>query len=434
MLRSTNRKPGRPTAHFRTRNGDRIEGLMRLKDGRWRASGPEKFTFTERDEDLAVMRYRQWLDLKQGGQLLRIPVATRHSTSGSTNHIVNTVFHPHVETDLETGTSTRAAYPDAIWLWVRNEILTRPKFVAQMTGIEQIGYLAELVKPQPSPTLREVGELYFSKAKISDHWRVKSRLFWGEFCDSVDVTKLRELTQELVADYKADVLDAPPSPTYVKHRFGQIKTIINYSKQWGKWAEDRTRALGYCAMLIPPSSTTLNPSPIAREHFQVLFEAADASTQAILLLALNCCMYANEVADLRWFDFNFDEGTMVADRGKTGVARVAVLWPRTMEALRKLHKINDHLFVTDATKQPHNANTITKAFRKLRTPVGLDTVKFCHLRDGAYTAAVEAEGIQYEHARVLAGHRLGMSDHYVKRRPKLVSAACAAIQAAYFPM
>ena len=301
-----------------------------------------------------------------------------------------------------------------------------------MTGIEQIGYLADLPKPKPSPTLKEVGELYFSKSKVSDHWRVKSRLFWGEFYDSVEVTKLREVTQEHVADYKADVLDAPPSTTYVKHRFGQIKTIINYSKQWGKWAEDRTRALGYCAILIPPPSMTLDPSPIAREHFQVLFDAADDQAKAILLLALNCCMYANEVADLRWPDFNLDDGTMVADRGKTGVARVAVLWPQTIEALRKLPRITECLFVTEATKQPHNANTVTKAFRKLRAPAGLETVKFCHIRDGAYTAAVEAAGVQYEHARVLAGHRLGMSDHYVKRRPRLVASACAAIEAAYF--
>jgi hypothetical protein len=45
------------------------------------------------------------------------------------------------------------------WAWVREQILTRPQYVAQMTGIEQIGYLTDLVKLEPSPGLEEVGNL-----------------------------------------------------------------------------------------------------------------------------------------------------------------------------------------------------------------------------------------------------------------------------------
>ena len=33
---------------------------MRLGDGRWRASGPEKYTFSEPDEQLAVLHFHQW--------------------------------------------------------------------------------------------------------------------------------------------------------------------------------------------------------------------------------------------------------------------------------------------------------------------------------------------------------------------------------------
>jgi integrase len=284
-----------------------------------------------------------------------------------------------------------------------------------------------------SPILDEVGNLYFEKAKISDHWRTKSRLFWQEFCDSVDVPTLRELTQEKVADYKADVLDAPPSPTYVKHRFGQIKTILAYSKAWGKWAEDRTRALAYCSILIPPAAVSLDPQPIDRSHFHDLLAAADDQMKAILLLALNACMYGNEVADLHWADLHLDDGVLIADRGKTKVARVAVLWPRTIDVLQRLPRTTDTIFLTAATKQQHNANTLGKAFRRLRTATKIpDTVKVSHVRDGAYTAACEGQGVQYEHVRILAGHRSGMSDHYVKRRPKIVEDACAAIERAYF--
>jgi len=64
MLKTPSKKTGRPIAVYKTASGTRVPGLMRLKDGRWRASGPEKYTFSEPNEDLAVARFRQW-ELKQ---------------------------------------------------------------------------------------------------------------------------------------------------------------------------------------------------------------------------------------------------------------------------------------------------------------------------------------------------------------------------------
>jgi hypothetical protein len=52
------------------------------------------------------------------------------------------------------------------------------------------------------------------------------------------------------------------------------------------------------------------------------------------------------------------------------------------------------------------------------------------VRDSSYTAAVEA-GIDLNVCKLLAGHSTGISDHYVKRRPQMVAAACDAIAKAY---
>ncbi|MGC4033090.1 MAG: hypothetical protein QM754_15410 [Tepidisphaeraceae bacterium] len=60
MVKSTSGR-GRPKAIYRPkRKGDPVVGLMRLKDGRWRASGPEKYTFSESDETLAIAHFREW--------------------------------------------------------------------------------------------------------------------------------------------------------------------------------------------------------------------------------------------------------------------------------------------------------------------------------------------------------------------------------------
>jgi integrase len=256
-------------------------------------------------------------------------------------------------------------------------------------------------------------------------------LFWSEFRESVDVLSLRELTQEHVVGYADMVLDASQTPTHARQRFGAIKAIINYPTKRGKWAEDAKRALALCAVLVPPKKSPVDPKPISRDVFQALHRAADTQMKALLLVALNAAMYGGEVTALSWGDLDLNKGILSTARGKTGIVRVAVLWPRTVAALRKLPKSADAIFVTRGTKMQHNYQTLYKAFKSLRSSAKHVDVQFAQIRDGAYTAAVEA-GIELDVCRILAGHATGISDHYIKRRPQMVAAACAAIEKAYF--
>lgn len=248
---------------------------------------------------------------------------------------------------------------------------------------------------------------------------------WAEFCDSVGVRTLRELTQDHLLTFRDEIEDVANSPTYTKHRFGQIKTILRFPKKQGKWALDCDKALAFAAVLVPPSAVCLDPHPISREDWTELYTHSKGTVRAILLLALNACMYGSEVADTRWNDLNLDKGTLVARRNKTTVARIAMLWPETIEALRGVPRLTPFVFHTDATRMVHNANTATKAFRRLRKQLGLNHVKFCHLRDGAYTAAIQGN-VEFQQAQMLAGHRVGIADHYILRRPDLVKDACEA--------
>jgi hypothetical protein len=83
-----------------------------------------------------------------------------------------------------------------------------------------------------------------------------------------------------------------------------------------------------------------------------------------------------------------------------------------------------------------NGNVGNKMWRRLREKTEgrvPESVKFADVRDGAYTAAIN-EGAHPDHARILAGHRVaGTTDHYVKRQPRIVADACAAIEKVYFP-
>lgn len=99
-----------------------------------------------------------------------------------------------------------------------------------------------------------------------------------------------------------------------------------------------------------------------------------------------------------------------------------MLWPRTIEGLENLPHESDYVFecMSHFMAAP-TANAVQKYWRALRTAAGVSNkVKFADLRDAAQTAAAEA-GVPIEQVRVLAGQRTaGVTDHYVKRRPRLV--------------
>lgn len=168
--------------------------------------------------------------------------------------------------------------------WMRHQLFERPKWCANVCGIEQLGYLDQIKKPEPSPTLAEVGELFQGK-DLQRNWKDKCKAFWQEFTDIVGVTTLREITQDKVIDY-ADYVEAyrregdernPEgySATYVRQRYEAVKSIINYPPKRGKWAEDCTRVYALTKVLQKPEQNAANPSPIDPAHFSELLDHAD---------------------------------------------------------------------------------------------------------------------------------------------------------------
>lgn len=435
-------------------NNETVDGLYRCTDGRWRivATGTK---FSESDARLAVLRFRREEAKRRGTEaLVQLPLprfdsaddlhgaveflirnelgAAEHRASGDDSLVLK------IPANTDPMALLRAFPDEALWAHVRNEVIQRPQYVAQMTGIEQIGYLADIPKPVPSPTLDEVGNFFFEKKKkkLSTNWRAKCRAFWKEFVDFVAVPKLRDLTQEHFVDY-ADMIDGAVvedhrGPSYARQRFEAIKSIINHPPKRGKWTDDCKRVHSFTAVLVKPEASAADPQPVSREDFHGLYNAANEQMKAILLVALNCCMYGGEAAALEWRDIDLAKRTVSTDRAKTRVVRIAVLWERTVTALNALPRRTEAVFITDGTKMQHNYQTVYKAFKAIRTATKLHHVQLAHIRDGAYTSACEADNVQAHHAEMLAGHGTGAKDRYVKRRPKMVAEACAAIERAYF--
>jgi integrase len=326
---------------------------------------------------------------------------------------------------------------------------SRFKLAAQ-TGIPELAYLDRLRPSDASLPLSEVSDLYFNKRKkkITKNTRRDNERYWKEFVDLIGVERITEITAEHIRNYHDTIYDQyerhDRSPDFVSHKFGAVKTILNNATKHGRDLDELHRVLTICRMLQPPDKDDENPQPIERKHYHKLLKAADSLSdcraKAILLVMLNACMKPEAVRTLWKDEVDLAKGTLVTRRKKKGkVIRAAVLWKRTIQAIRKYQKEHAHeaetLFANDnGDTFGGSSQAIRKIFNKLRDKAGLpNTVKAEHVRDGAYTAASADEKEEdLGKSRILAGHDVGISDKYIRRHPEIVTGVCRQVEKAYF--
>lgn len=428
MLNTTPRKTGRPAAFYRSRRGDRIEGLSRLGDGRWRASGPQRFTFTEPDEDLAVLRYRRW-QAAQSGAEVNLPVDTAGldaaaATDKATRTSMLVRFAPG-----KPPQTFRAVDEDEFWSAVRREILSRPKYAAERTGIEQIAYLSDLRKPEPLPTFSDLTRTWEAHFNASAEQKTKCARAWRDFVDTAKLESLSDISPKSVIAFRDAVYARNWTGKSQSNLFNRIRRYLSFFQSRAIAVETMGRLLEHLKLLSPDRTTiSTNPQPISRQDWQKLLGAAEGSDKAMILLMLNGGFYLSEVVRLKWTDIK--DGCIITHRHKTGrCVRVCVLWKRTLTALRKVKRKGEYIFYTYAGR-PLGTKGGEKRWGRLRERAK-STATSSQLRDGAYTACVEAN-VTANLCQLLMGHRSGISDHYVKRKPTMVAAACRAIEDAYF--
>jgi hypothetical protein len=106
-----------------------------------------------------------------------------------------------------------------------------------------------------------------------------------------------------------------------------------------------------------------------------------------------------------------------------------VLWPETVKAIRGLPRRNEWVFNTRV--RSFTIYSVVAHWVRYRRAAGVsDEVTFAWIRDAAYTTGSD---VAVHQATVLAGHRLpGVSDNYLRRHPRFVADACAAIHRQFF--
>ena len=307
-----------------------------------------------------------------------------------------------------------------------------------MTGIPALGCLPPDAFPVPSLKLAALLELYRAHAEVQPGSRRDAVKTFEDFMAVTGARTLADLTTEVLTHYRDRIRARVNSPATVQAYFGRVKWIIAFAKTEGQDASQIDAALSRMAVLKAPKDRRVHqPTPISRDDFHALLATAEKSFPGWhlrLLLMLNLCLHLDEALDLEWDDFDLKHGTFCTRRNKRGrVIRAATLWPETQKALVKLRRTGSRYLCVSSHGTRFNARGQWKTWNKLREAAGCRDAKMDDIRDGAYSAACAAPGVDEKFARLLAGHRShGLQDSYVARSPAIVKPACDAVHDAFF--
>lgn len=433
-IRTTTRKSGRPACFYRASDGTRYDGLTRNAAGRWRISATGE-TFREPIEARAIARYLEVLE--QQVPVVRVTSSAKVPTIAAGRQRVRKLLRHGSQVLVRRGDHwelrlTTPLEEAAYWERVKHDLLERPELCAAKTGIAALAWLPEMKKPAPSSTLKELGQLYQEQSEMSPHEMSRSVLVWEQFVKAVGVSSVKEITHDLIAAYHRKMKQEGYAPKTLTHRFAKVRGVLRYAIKRGRSVAECRNALDFCAQLEVKAPAPVDPHPIQPEHFWTLYDqakqAGDHVFAALMLTALNAGMYGSEVAALTWAEVDLPAGELVSRRNKTGISRIAVLWPETVAALKALPQDRETIFNTRV--RSYTTYSVTEVWARYRTAAGMPkSVTFSHLRDAAYSLALK---VSWEQAEMLAGHKLpGTSDNYLRRNPRLVHDARQAIREEY---
>jgi|CXWL01.1.fsa_nt_gi integrase len=325
---------------------------------------------------------------------------------------------------------------------------TRAEFARSVNVPELVNLTSLPPVARPLP-LQDVIDNYIrgKSFKYKRQYRDATRC-WTLFTDSVGVHVADEIDSTHLQRFHKALRNAG-EPRTQKNILLIVQSILKYGADIFKNHRALLGNLKLEIRRICSWETQKHPTPKPMKkasYLQLLKQCEDDGDlmwKAIFITSLNLGLHPTEMADLDTSEFDLEELVFTSNRTKTGVARVATLWRRTVNVLRAYMKTahfksnKSPLLFTTANPDkkgrincPLKVGMINDKIRKIRKVAGLDHhVVFDGIRDLFRTSA-GAENIVA--IRWAMGHTMGEDDTYAFRDPKETGAVMAKVEKAVF--
>jgi len=424
-----------------------IVGLAKDTDGRWRVMATGQ-RFVEADERKAVEKFYTMTGQINPRQTFvgeTVGVQEKDEEPKWDCEAMDRSMGEQRETGVRFSWDTDGRHLQAgVWVpeallyrWVADQLRKHRVEFARKVGVPAIAMLDDHAIPKPSLRLEALLDIYKKHADVQSRSKQHATRIFENFVKITKAKTLADLTTEVLTMYRDTIKARVTSPGTITAYFGAVKWIIKFAKTEGQDAVQIDACLSRMAILKAPRDTRVHtPSPISPANFGKLLEVVREdypAWEARLLVMLNFCLHFDEALAIEWVDLNFEAGTFCTRRNKRGrVIRCATLWPETVDTLKAIKRTGSPYVFTSTHGTRFNAKGQWKTWEKIRKAAGCPEVQMDDIRDGSYSAACTAPGVDEKYARLLAGHRShGLQDNYVARNPAIVRGACEAVRATF---
>ena len=275
---------------------------------------------------------------------------------------------------IYTSESVKGVYkiPESLIVQKAKELFAKypPSVVADkfgMPSLAKIDYVDDLVEPY---TLQDVADAYFKKKEFSqltkeqEREQKKVRKSWDRLCKAVDAKNIKELTKtELKKFYRniyAEFRKKDRSTSWLKGYCERVKRVVNVAIDELDNEEELVKAkIRFASVLKAPRAEVKEPPQrIPKDIFIKILEASTEEEKCMWLISMNLAYYTVDVANLPLSAIDFDNGTVVFRRGKTGNHRSGVMWDITIDSIRESQSAVPHkgetLFLNMQDKVPYS--------------------------------------------------------------------------------
>ena len=272
---------GRQLEAYTPKIGQPIPGLCKTSDGRWRVHLPdgERLRFTEPDEAKAIAKAKALLGRQNPTVVL--PIATKdmplEEAYAKARHPVQKVVAiierdkpPRLESHIGL-----TAYIDA----VRRDLVERPLWLAEQTGLPELAGWRATSVPAKSLTIKAVLDNYRQHGGASDKSKQEACKPMEGLAAHVNAKTLEDLSVEKLNAWRAHIEKSIPGPASRKAYYSRVRSVVAFGLKSGldgtqiRAFVDRAAVL-WTAAALP----TVKPTPISREHFHKLLATAEDGT------------------------------------------------------------------------------------------------------------------------------------------------------------
>jgi len=234
-----------------------------------------------------------------------------------------------------------------------------------------------------------------------------------------------DITTSDLQNYYKKLINSGKAARTINNRITAVKSMFNWALN-----NEIVEKIPHLKAIKKLTPLKTDKPIFSISQIKEILEQASPQMRAMIWLGLNCGFGCTDCAQLRWDNLDLEKLRVDFPRGKTGIGRNLVLWPETVEALRRVRKIGELVFYTvrgypwvrtiqslkDGKEKFTKEDAVSKQFSKLLKKAKLKFEKgvgFYTLRRTAATLAARS-GDPFAVQRLLGHADLKMASTYVQ--------------------